>query len=156
MTAEYHYQEGDTVPPDPTAPTLMGKDPDGLWRTIAVDADGAILTSGGGGGGTMTTVPAPVDTTTTSVSGSNTVFTILAANSVRQGFVIANNSAQILYVKAGSGASSSLFTWAIPAATAEQIFSLEMPYGLTYKGILTGIMASADGHVMATEFTEAA
>lgn len=84
---------------------------------------------------------------TSSVNSSATVVTLLAANADRVGGTFYNSSTQVLYLKYGSGASTTDFTVAIASNTF-----WEMPHNYVYKGIITGIWASANGSVKITEF----
>lgn len=83
--------------------------------------------------------------TLANVSGATSSTTLIASNTDRRGFVIYNDSAAILYVKFGSAASSTSFTYYVaPYAT------LESP-DWCYTGIITGIWASATGAARTTE-----
>jgi hypothetical protein len=83
----------------------------------------------------------------TSVAGSVSSVTLLAANTPRQAAVIVNDSTAFLYVKFGSSASTSSYTYRLfPYAT------LEFPQPV-YNGIVTGIWSSATGNARMTEMT---
>lgn len=84
--------------------------------------------------------------TTTRVATSTTVAPLRAANAARKGLTIYNESTAILYVKLGSGATSTDYTYALPASGY-----YEIPYG--YTGIVTGVLASGTGNAQVTEFT---
>lgn len=72
----------------------------------------------------------------TSVNDSDSAQTILASNSDRKGFSIFNDSTQIMYVKLGSNASSTDFSFRIvPQGYYESST-------LGYTGIITGIWAA--------------
>jgi hypothetical protein len=118
----------------------------GDYSTVDVDVNGRVRTVAG---------PNPVTATLANVAGSATSVTLIAANAARRGWVITNDSTQLLYVKFGTTASTTSYTYVIPAATASQIFSLEMPYGLSYQGDITGIMPSANGNARTTELVAA-
>lgn len=90
-------------------------------------------------------VPA-ASSTTSSVAGSATTVTILAANGGRRGATVFNDSTAALYLKLGSGASTSDFT----VNMAENGY-FEVPFN--YTGILTGVWASATGNARVTELT---
>ena len=83
----------------------------------------------------------------TSVSDLDTVQTLLADNPDRRGFSIFNDSTAILYVKLGSGASASSFSFRIvPQGYYESS-------GLCYTGVITGIWASdASGAARISEY----
>lgn len=87
-------------------------------------------------------------TTVTRVASSATVVTLAAANSARAQLIINNASTAILYVKFGSGASSTLFTVQVPPSGY-----YELPVGAIYSGIVTGVWASVNGAAMVTELT---
>lgn len=99
---------------------------------------------------TGTTVPisGPIAATgtLTSVSSSATSVTLLASNSSRKGYVIFNDSTQILYVAFAATATVSAYSVKLfpnSCATSD----------LDYTGIITGIWASANGAAKVTEFT---
>lgn len=84
--------------------------------------------------------------TLANVNGSASSVTLLAANDNRYGAVIVNDSAATLYLKYGSTASSTSFTYKVdPGAT------WEMPRTMLYVGIITGIWSSATGAARTTE-----
>lgn len=83
----------------------------------------------------------------TSVSDSDTVQTLLAANTDRKGFSIFNDSTAILYVKLGTGASSTDFSFRI---TPQGYYESGV---LAYRGIITGTWASnASGAARLSEY----
>jgi hypothetical protein len=92
-------------------------------------------------------VPKASTSAVTQVASSATVVTLLAANNARMGAIITNNSTQVLYVKLGSGASTTSYSVVVPISNGE----FEIPYG--YTGIITGIWASANGYAYCTELT---
>lgn len=79
--------------------------------------------------------------THTNVASSATVVDLCAANQGRNGFSVFNDSSQALYVKLGSAASSTSFNVKIAAGGY-----WEMPDGWGYKGLITGVWASANGY----------
>lgn len=83
--------------------------------------------------------------TLANVGGSATSVTLIASNTDRRGFVIHNDSTAILYVKFGSAASSTSYTYKLQADAL-----LESP-AWCYTGIITGIWASATGDARTTE-----
>lgn len=85
--------------------------------------------------------------TVTQVSDSDSVQTLLVANTDRKSFSIFNNSTAILYVKLGSGASSTDFSFRIvPQGYYESGF-------FAYTGIITGVWsADSTGQAQITEF----
>lgn len=84
--------------------------------------------------------------TLSNVSGSASSVTVLAANAARLGATVVNDSGAICYVKFGSTASATSFTYKLAAGD-----TLEVPFA--YTGILTGIWTSATGSARVTEFT---
>jgi hypothetical protein len=108
------------------------------WIEMRGDAQGRqwVQTGGGSTTGTLTNV-------TSSASNG----TVLASNTARKGFVIFNDSTSLVYLKAGTTASSTSFTWKLlPGESFERM-------GPCYTGIIDGIWASANGSARVTEFT---
>jgi hypothetical protein len=81
----------------------------------------------------------------TSVASSATVVTLLALNTSRRTAIIVNDSTSILYIKFGSGASLTSYTYRIPSYGTIEI---DDP---VYTGIVTGIWSSANGSARITE-----
>lgn len=84
----------------------------------------------------------------TQVADSDSVQTLLAANTDRTGYSIYNDSTAILYIKHGTGATTGDFTYRL------------VPNGyyesgqLRYRGIITGIWASdQSGQAQVTEYS---
>lgn len=82
----------------------------------------------------------------TSVNASASNTTILAANSNRRGATVFNDSTAIVYLKLGSGSSSTSFT-----VRMDGYGYYEVPFG--YTGVITGTWASATGAARVTELT---
>ena len=82
--------------------------------------------------------------TLSNVSGSASSVTILAANTDRLAAIIANDSAAVLYLKFGSTASTTSYTYKL--ATDDMV---EVP--ASYTGLITGIWTSATGNARVTE-----
>jgi hypothetical protein len=83
----------------------------------------------------------------TNVASSGSSVTLLAANAVRLGATVYNDSTQVLYVLlANTTASASVYT----VQMASQSY-FEVPFN--YTGIIVGIWASANGNARITEFT---
>lgn len=97
---------------------------------------------------TVSTQPVKSGTGTTSnVTATTSTVTILAANASRLGATVFNDSNKALFLKAGSGASTTSFTVNVPRNGY-----YEVPYD--YTGILTGIWGSGvSGAARVTEFT---
>lgn len=85
--------------------------------------------------------------TLANVSGSASSVTLQASNTARRGLVIVNDSTVNLYVKFGSTASATSFTYKLPPGA-----TLELPVPI-YTGIVTGIWDSATGSARMTEIT---
>lgn len=94
-------------------------------------------------------VPPPAATATlANVSASASSVTVLALNTARYGFTVVNDSTVILYIKCGSSASTTSYSYLLqPGQTWD---SSGFPF--IYTGILTGIWASATGSARVTEF----
>ena len=84
--------------------------------------------------------------TLSNVAASTSSTTLLASNTGRLGLVIVNDSDAILYVKYGTGASSTSFTRKLePGEHMEDEL---------YTGIVTGAWATATGNARVTELTQ--
>ena len=88
--------------------------------------------------------------TLSNVASSASSVTLLAANTGRLGVVIVNDSTAILYVKFGSTASTTSFTYQV-AATMGTLDLTDVP--VVYTGIITGIWATANGNARITELS---
>lgn len=75
------------------------------------------------------------------VSVSTSVVTLLSSNSARRGFTIYNISFNTLYVKLGSSASTSDFSFIVPANSG---IEFDFP---CYTGIITAIRSSGTDNV---------
>ena len=85
--------------------------------------------------------------TKANVAGSASSVTILAANALRTGASVYNDSTAILYLDVTGGtASATSFTIKLQA---DEYY--EVPFG--YHGLITGIWASATGSARVTEWT---
>lgn len=99
----------------------------------------AVVTSGGG------TTPSGT-ATLSNVSGSASSVTVLAANTSRLGVVIVNDSTADLYIKFGTTASTSSFTYHLyPGQTFSDAGG--------YTGRIDGIWSAANGAARVTELT---
>lgn len=95
---------------------------------------------------TVRTVEATAATSTLSnVAGSASSVTLIAANTARKKVVMYNDSTADCYVKYGSTASSTSFTWLMAAGS--HIEETE------YNGIITGIWTSATGNMRVSEIS---
>lgn len=78
---------------------------------------------------------------------------LLAANPLRQGFSISNNSTAILYLLLSNRqpVSNSVFTVPMAASSSGNLSYYEGPFG--YQGEVWGIWASANGSAAVVEYT---
>ncbi len=83
--------------------------------------------------------------TLSNVASSAASVTLIAANSLRKGLIIFNDSTASLYVKFGATASTSSFTVLL---RPNDIYEMN---GLIYQGIIDGIWSSANGNARITE-----
>jgi hypothetical protein len=96
----------------------------------------------------VSAMPASATATLANVAGSASSVTVLAANTERKGVVIHNDSTAILYLKFGTTASATSFSYKLNGG---ETFESAMP--VVYTGIITGIWASATGAARVTELT---
>lgn len=82
--------------------------------------------------------------TLSNVSASASSVTVLAANTDRLAAIVVNDSSAICYIKFGSTASATSYTYKLEPGD-----TLEVP--APYTGILTGIWTSATGTARVTE-----
>lgn len=109
------------------------EDSTGEPAIAVVNPDGSAISGGSGS-----------TSTTTQVGDSATVVTLKAANADRVKLAIVNTSSAILYVKEGSGATAS--DWSYRLEQYDEAFIDD------YTGIVTGIWASdAGGFANVTE-----
>lgn len=87
--------------------------------------------------------------TLANVASSASSVTLSAANPLRLGWSVYNDSTAILYVKFGATASATSYTVQMAASAY-----YEMPGSAPgfYTGLITGIWASANGAARVTEF----
>lgn len=90
-----------------------------------------------------------VNATVARVATASANATTLLAAADGKGFCIFNEVAQILYVKFGTGASSTDYTVQLPASTGYY----ESPPGLSYQGPITARLASSSGFAQVTTLT---
>jgi hypothetical protein len=96
-----------------------------------------------GNNGTATTETLGTTSTTSSVASSITVETLKAANTARRSLKVVNDGSNTLYIKEGSAATTTDFTW--------KVFPDEMVIIDDYNGIVTGIWDVATGSARITE-----
>lgn len=92
------------------------------------------------------TPTASATSSVTQVASAATSAQLLAANSSRLGMSVYNDSAQVLYLKLGTTASTTSYTVQVPAQGY-----WELP--VRYTGRIDGIWASASGNAYVTELT---
>jgi hypothetical protein len=90
----------------------------------------------------------PANAAVSRVSASATAVTLAAAQTIRVGLIVYNDSTSDLYLKFGSSASTTDFTYFIPAGG-----TWESVNGVSYTGIVTGIWTTATGAAQVTELT---
>lgn len=99
----------------------------------------------------LTSLTSPSTGTQTNVDDTDTITTILAANTARKGATIVNDSTATLYILCATGTvSATSFTYRLsPGSTLE----LPILKGGVYTGIIRGIWtADASGTARITEF----
>lgn len=90
----------------------------------------------------------PAISTVSRISASATAITLAAANTIRVGIIIYNDSTADLYIKFGSTASATDFTYLLPPTG-----TMEALAGVSYIGEISGIWTSATGAAQVTELT---
>lgn len=117
---------------------------------VAGTPAGGVLTVQGDPAGTpipVTATEAKSGTATeTRVATSTTSATLLAANAARLGAVIVNDGPKLLYVKFGTTASATSYTYKL--APDDRV---EVPFNFT--GRIDAVLASGTGNAQITEFT---
>lgn len=84
--------------------------------------------------------------TLSSVALATSSTTVLASNASRKGFIVYNDSLNILYLAFAATASTSAFSAKLQPGSAYNSDTL-------YTGIITGIASAASGNARVTEFT---
>ncbi len=88
----------------------------------------------------------PQSATLTNVAASASSVTLLSATGQARGRTVFNDSSAVLYLKCGSGASSTSYTVQLGAGT---YYEFPQP---VYSGVVTGVWASATGSARVTEW----
>ena len=115
--------------------------------TLSAETTKVIGTVNISSGQSVTAIDNVASTTTiTQVSSSATNVTLKASNSSRKMLIIVNDSTAVLYVKFGSTASSTSYTYKLSGGD-----TLEIPHPV-YTGAVDGIWASANGNAYVTEY----
>lgn len=95
------------------------------------------------------TITRPATATVTTTSTSQTVATLKASNTNRLGIIVYNNSNNVLYVKLGTGATTTDWTYKMDPDT-----SLPPEWFAGYTGVITGIHDTGlTGTARVTELT---
>jgi hypothetical protein len=95
--------------------------------------------------------------TTTQVASSATVVTLAAANPSRRQLIVENSSTATLYLKYGTGATTSAYT--VSLAPGDLYEAPDVPATKNevvrgpYDGVVTGIWTAANGFAMVTELS---
>ena len=125
-------------------PVLVGGvDGSSNVQTLKLGTDGSLAVT--------QTAQAAATATLANVNGSATSVTLIASNANRQGATIVNDSVDILYVKFGSAATATSYSYYLQGTVNGVPSTLEVPFG--YTGIITGIWANATGAARTTEYT---
>lgn len=132
-------QDAVAIPANTPRLLFAGKDVSGNARTVGVTPNGYLISlQASAPTGTLSTVAASVS------SG-----TLLAANPLRVGFSVYNDSvSETLYMALASGASLTSFTLKVAPSGY-----YESPIGFTYIGIVTGVWSAAIGNARITEYS---
>lgn len=99
-------------------------------------------------------IPTPTVTAAAAIStpaGSGTSITLLAANPGRNGYSICNESLAIMYMAKAATASATAYSIVFPPTSTTATCYVEMGVGI-YKGVISGIWASANGNARVTEW----
>jgi hypothetical protein len=93
-------------------------------------------------------LPAAATATLSNVATSTTSAQLLASNASRKGAIIYNDSLVVMYVKFGTTASATSFSYYLAAGA-----TLELPSSPVYTGRIDAILASSTGTARVTELT---
>lgn len=116
----------------------------------AVTADGDAVAVWADQNGAVRTTPRTVGSSLSNVAASVSSVTLLAANDARRGAVVVNDSTATLYLKLGSAASTTSYSYRLDPGG-----QWEMPSSWTYTGLIAGIWSAASGDARVTELTAA-
>lgn len=105
------------------------------WQAVRGDTQGLFVKN-----------VAPTTGTGTGPANATSSFTVLASNTARKGATIWNEGATNCFIKLGSGASLTDYSFRLA-----QDGYYEVPFG--YTGIITGISSAATGNLRVTELT---
>ena len=89
--------------------------------------------------------------TVVEIASSASSVTLRAANNGRRTLIIQNDSNRTLFVKFGSGASSTSYTFKLSSNDSKGIGGAVTIKGSDYSGIVTGIWDSVNGNAYVTE-----
>jgi hypothetical protein len=104
-------------------------------RAIKVDASGRVVTTQVSGTATISRV-----------ATSGTSAQLLAANTSRTGVIIVNESTSVMYIKYGTTASATSYTYRVASNGTVEI-------GFGYTGRIDAILVSGSGNAQITEMT---
>ncbi len=121
---------------------------DGSNSVVTADATNGIDVDVTRVSGTVAVSPAGNATATlANVTAATSSTTLFASNANRKGAILHNDSTSILYLKYGTAASTTSYTYKIVADA-----TWEMP-SFIYTGAITGIWVAANGAARTTEIT---
>lgn len=127
-----------------TLTAISGQLPATLGQKTSANSFAVVLASD------QTAIPVIQDVsatgTLTSVSLTTSTQVLLASNATRKGFMIYNDSLNMLFVAFAATASTTAFSTKIQAGGAYEP-------GIDYTGVISGIASSASGAARITEFT---
>jgi hypothetical protein len=116
-----------------------------------IATQGTLATTDGSSNTSALVEVAPLESATTTfvnIGASVTSVTLLALNTLRRGMEVFNDSSVTMYLKKGSGASSTSFSTKVPPQTL-----YEAPAIPRYTGIYTVVWDSATGTARGTELS---
>lgn len=129
-------------------PVLIGnRASTAIPTAMSADGDSVYAWSDRNGAGVVKHRPTAT-ATLSNVAGSASSVAILASNTSRLGAMLHNDSTAVLYIKYGSTASTTSYTYKLQPGD-----HWEMPTYPTYTGAIDGIWASATGTARITEIT---
>lgn len=138
-----YTQDAALTPSSTTGSMMMGRA--SAAAPLAVSNDDDAVMAWHARTGALMTMNAPAGTATlTNISGSASSVTLVAANTSRRWLTCVNDSSATLYLKFGTTASTTSFSYKMSPNT-----TFEM--GAPWSGIITGIWDSATGSARCTE-----
>jgi hypothetical protein len=116
--------------------------------TLASDSTGQVVLAAGSAIIGTITPPTSSTATLSNVAASVTSVTILASNASRKGGSVYNDSSSAMYLKQGTSASTTSFSFKIPANTLYEINA-----SIVYTGAYTALWDTATGNARVTELS---